>query len=258
MIKDYKNRIGKSINFWFENGEITINGNYDEFENSTIMNSPLNELYNHYLKLESTAHRGFIFKSPNNYFSLSKLMEYPELVPADSLKLFYSKLNNKLKESENGITLNNYISLEKIQIGDHYIDFEAKDLEGTIVKLSDFKGKIILLDFWATWCQFCHIQNQDEFAYLNKKYQNDDVVIISYSLDTKKELWEKSSKFDNIDWINISNIKGMNDPIATRFNLRALPQSFLFDKNGIMVEIFEGYDSENNTIEQAIDKLINK
>lgn len=258
LIKDYKNMVGKATYLWFTNEQIIINGNYDDFENSTIKGSPLNEFYKQYLKLEPKDRLDFIYKNPDNIFSLSTLMENPEWISKDSLKLFYSKLNTELKNSENGITLNNIITTESIKIGDHFKDFEALDLKGNTVKLSDFKGKVILIDFWAIWCHFCHEQNQTEFTYLNKKYNKEDFVLISYSLDTKKELWEKSSKADNIDWINISNIKGMNDPIVALFDLKSLPQSFLIDKNGIIVKTFKGYDSENNIIEQEIDKLIYK
>lgn len=258
IIKDYKLKEGKALFFWFEEGETYIIGNYDDFENSIIRGSNLNELYRQYLQLESKDKLDFIYNNPNNYFSLSTIMERPEWISKDSLKLFYSKLNTELKNSENGISLNDFITTEKIKIGDHFIDFVAKDLNGNIVNLSDFKGKIILIDFWANWCHFCHEQNQTEFSYLNKKYNKDDFVLISYSLDTKKELWEKSSKADNIDWINISNLKGMNDPIAALFGVQPLPQSFLIDKNGKIVKTFKGYDSENNIIEQEIDKLIGK
>ena len=258
IIKDYKNMVGKAVQFWFANGEIKINGNYDNFQNSTILGSPSNELHNQYLKLDNNEKLSFIFKNSDNPFSLSTIMENPQLISQDSLRIFYSNLNSKLKKSKNGLALKDFITTEKIKIGSPFKDFEARDLDGNKVNLSDFKGKIILLDFWANWCHFCHEQNKSEFAHLNKKYNKNEFVLISYSLDTKKELWEKSSNSDNIDWVNISNIKGMNDPIVALFNLHSLPQSFLIDKNGIIVKTFKGYNSENNIIEQEIDKLIDK
>lgn len=258
LIKNYKLKEGKALFLWFDKGETFITGNYDDFENAVVEGSELNKLYKQYLQLEYKDKLDFIYKKPNNYFSLSTIMEAPEWISRDSLKLFYSKLDTELKKSDNGVALNNFITTEKIEIGNHFKDFEAFDLNDDKVKLSDFKGKVILIDFWAKWCHFCHEQNQTEFSYLNKKYNKDEFALISYSLDTKKEFWEKSSKADNIDWINISNLKGMNDPIAILFNLKSLPQSFLIDKNGIVVKAFRGYDSENNIIEQEIDKLIDK
>ena len=259
VIKDYKLKGIKTLFLWFDKGETFVTGNYDDFENAAVEGSELNKLYKQYLQLDTKKDKlDFIYNKPNNYFSLSTILEYPEETPKDSLKLFYSKLDTELKNSENGVVLNNYITTKRIKIGDNIKDFEAFDLNGNKVKLSDFKGKVILIDFWANWCHWCHIQNQIEFSYLNKKYDKNEFVLISYSLDTKKELWEKSSKNDNIDWINISNLKGMNDPISVLFNLKALPQSFLIDKNGIIVKTFKGYHPENNIIEQEIDKLINK
>jgi len=258
LIKDYKNKKGERISIWFENGEITINGNYDDFENSSVTGSPLNKLYRKYKKLDRKDKYNFLYTNPNNYFSLTTIIEDSNWISKDSLKLFYSKIDDKLRISENGIALNGLITPERIEIGDIFKDFEALDLNGNKVKLSDFKGKVILIDFWANWCHVCHEQNQEEFQYLNKKYNKDEFVLISYSLDTKRELWEKSSKADNIDWINISNLKGMNDPITALFGVQPLPHSFLIDRNGVIVKEFRGYHAKSNIIEQEIDKLIGK
>ena len=150
----------------------------------------------------------------------------------DSLQLFYSKLDNQLQNSKNGIALKNSFEIDKIKIGQKFIDIEAKNLEGNIVKLSDFKGKVIVLDFWAIWCHYCHEQNQEEFPSLKEKYKNEDFVIISYSVDVDKKDWEKSSKADKIDWINISNLEGISDKYVTQYGVEVYPTSFIIDKDG--------------------------
>ena len=94
LIKDYKNKVGKQIHFWFENGEIIINGNYDDFENATVIGSQLNEVYKQYLQFNSKDKLDFIYNNPNNYFSLSTIMEQPEWTSKDSLK--FSKLIENL------------------------------------------------------------------------------------------------------------------------------------------------------------------
>ena len=71
-----------------------------------------------------------------------------------------------------------------------------------------------------------------------------------------KEKWKEASKKDNIKWINISNLKGFNDPISKQYNITMIPNSFLIDQNGIIVKSFKGYDSENEIIESEILKLI--
>ncbi|MFZ2283024.1 MAG: TlpA disulfide reductase family protein [Lutibacter sp.] len=286
-IRDYKAKVGKNIHLWIENGITSINGSYDDFENSKIEGSSLNKIdkqhasimvefnkqmeeelklikdekekkpiYDKYYKLINKEQLGFIYKYPNNYFSLSNLIIYENSISKDSLQLFYSQLDTVLQNSDKGLALKDFFTTERIKIGGYYKDFEAKDLNGNNVKLSNFKGKVILLDFWAWWCHWCHTQNLEEFSYLNKKYGKDNVVIVSYSLDTNKKLWEKYSKNDKIDWVNISNLKGFDDPIAIYFGIQSLPNSFLIDQNGILIKSFVGYDPENNTIEKEIDKLL--
>lgn len=287
LIIDYKAKVGKRINFWIENGTTSIIGSFDDFENAEINGSSLNKIskqynsisdkfneqmneklatvseekekmiiYNKFFKLKIKEQIDFNFNNPNNYISLSNIISFKNSISKDSLQMYYSKIDSSLQNSGKGLMLKDFITTKKIQIGEPFKDFDAKDLDGNPIKLSDFKGKVILLDFWASWCHWCHVQNKQEFSYLNKKYNKDKVVIISYYLDTNKELWEKFSKDDNIEWINISNLKGYDDHIANYFDIKPLPNSFLFNQNGILIKSFEGYDSENNIIEQEIDKLL--
>ena len=276
MILDYKNEVAKRNSFWLDKGDISIIGNYDDFENAKIIGSKLTELSKRYFEISEKYsnqmkngeidlkefQRGlndeqlkFLYENPNNMFSLAYFLDFTNNLSKDSLQLFYSKLDNKLQNSKNGIALKNSFEIEKIKIGKPFIDISAKDLEGNNVKLSDFKGKVILLDFWAIWCHYCHEQNQEEFPRLKEKYKNEDFIIISYSVDVDKKDWEKSSKADNIDWINISNLRGVRDKVVTQYGVQGYPTSFIIDKDGTIIKQMNGY--ENNAIEVELDKIFN-
>lgn len=262
MIIDYKNKVAKRNSFWFDEDDISIIGTYNDFENAKINGSKLTELSKSYFAISKKYNNqmkngeidmkdlrmgikkeeiNFLFKNPNNIVSLTKILSFTDNLNNDSLQLFYSKLDKKLQTSKKGIALKNSFEIEKIKIGNLFIDIEAKDLEGNIVKISDFKGKVIVLDFWATWCHFCHEQNQEEFPKLKEKYKNEDFVIISYSVDVDKKDWEKSSNADSIDWINISNLEGVTDKYVTHYGVEVYPTSFIIDKNGLVVKKFKGY-----------------
>ena len=274
MILDYKNQDAKRNSFWLDHSDISIIGNYDDFENAKINGSKLTELSKRYLGISEKYsnqmkngeielkdfHKGinkeqlnFLFENPNNIVSLTNFLYFTDNLNKDSLQLFYSKLDKNLQNSKNGIALKNSFEIEKIKIGDPFIDIEAKDLEGNTIKLSDFKGKVIVLDFGAIWCHYCHEQNQVEFPKLKEKYKNEDFVIINYSVDVDKNDWEKSSKADKIDWINISNLEGVSDKVVTQYGVQVYPTSFIIDKEGNVIKIIKGY--EYDTIETELEQL---
>lgn len=221
------------------------------------MNPKKRELiFNNYMDSIKKDQINFLFKNSNNSFSLDEFFRFNDNLSKDSLSIFYNSLNKVLKESANGVLLKTHILSERIKIGQSFKDFEARNINRDLIKLSDFKGKIIILDFWAYWCTYCHVQNKEEFSYLNKKYKK-DLVIISYSLDEEKEIWIKSTKKDSYKWVNLSNLKGVNDPIAFQYGVSLLPHSFLINKDGLLIKQFIGY-KKDSLIEKEIIKLINK
>jgi len=274
MIIDYKNHIGKRLNLWLENKNITINGNYDNFAKSNIHGSELSRIsiafndigekftnkmkngeidYAEYQQEKRKECIDFLFQNSNNLVSLNQILEYRDILTKDSLQLYYNKLDDNLKNSKNGIALKNIFEIEKIKIGEQFIDIEAKDLDGNNVKLSDFKGKVIVLDFWAYWCHYCHEQNQEEFPKLKEKYKNEDFIIVSYSVDVDKKDWEKSSKADNIDWVNISNLAGKSDKVAIQYGVKGYPTSFIIGKDGKVLKKMNGYIYD--ALENELDKI---
>jgi len=276
VIFDYKNKVAKTNSFWLDKSDIFINGTYDSFENAKINGSKLTEFSKRYFAISEKYHNqmkngeielkdfdkgkdkeqlNFLFENPNNTVSLNYFLSYTNRLSKDSLQLFYSKLDSQLKNSKYGIALKNSFEIGKIKIGEPFIDISAKDLEGNDVKLSDFKGKVILLDFWAIWCHNCHEQNQEEFPRLKEKYKNEDFVIISYSVDVDKKDWEKSSKADNIDWVNISNLRGVTDKVVTQYGVQVYPTSFIINKDGKVIYKMKGY--EYDVHEKELDKIFN-
>lgn len=264
----------KQISIYLDSSKIKINGDFSDRNSFNISGSKLTELSKGYYGITekysakmkngeielkdfhkgiNKEHLDFLFENPNNIVSLTNILNFKNYLNKDSLQIFYSKLDNKLKNSKKGIALKNSFEIEKIKVGEQFIDINAKDLEGNMVKLSDFKGKVIVLDFWAIWCHYCHEQNQEEFPKLKEKYKDEDFVIISYSVDVDKKDWEKSTKADKIDWINISNLGGVSDKVVTQYGVQGYPTSFIIDKDGTILKQMNGF--EYNALETELDKI---
>ena len=122
--------------------------------------------------------------------------------------------------------------IDSLQIGMPAPDFEAMDINGKKIKLSDLKGKVVLLDFWATWCKPC-IAGIPHVKELNKKYNDrNDFQIIGISLDTDLERWNKYVADENLNWINLCDGKKKEGEIVRLYNAMGIPKYYVVDKEG--------------------------
>ncbi|WP_367868279.1 redoxin domain-containing protein [Pedobacter sp. WC2423] len=122
--------------------------------------------------------------------------------------------------------------------------------DGKIVHLSDFKGKYVLIDFWASWCGPCRKENPNVVAAY-KKYHDKGFEILGISLDSKKEAWLKAIEADGLIWTHVSELKGWQNSAAKEYGVRAVPASFLIDPNGNVV----GKDLRGEELNQTLAQL---
>ena len=132
-------------------------------------------------------------------------------------------------------------------------DFTLTDTKGNKVKLSDFKGKIVILDFWATWCPPCR-RGIPDLIELQKTYKkNLEVIGISLDTDSKSDVVPFMKKHG----INYKIVYGNNDVVQKYGNIQAIPTSFIIDQKGKIVTSFVGLQRKE-TYKDQIDKLIKK
>ena len=200
----------------------------------------------------------FIVDNLDSYMSalLLEVFMIENKVNKDSIIDVYESFSNRIKVSDVGKNIADLLSQfeDPIEVGEIAPDFTAPSIDGPDITLSNelLNNKVTLLDFWAAWCRPCRIENPN-LVRLHKKYKSSGFDIIGVSLDRTREQWEQAVIDDNLPWTQVSNLNFWNDPVARRYSIRAIPQSYLLDKNGLVM----GKNLRGQELEDRILALLN-
>jgi peroxiredoxin len=175
----------------------------------------------------------------------------------------YKKNHDELKTMLNGfsaaarnsaIAEKMYHSIEIATItavGNMAPDFTQNDPNGKPVSLKDFRGKYVLVDFWASWCGPCRAENPNVVAAY-KKFESKNFTVLGVSLDNNKAKWLEAIEKDGLEWTHVSDLKYWNNAVAKQYDINAIPANLLIDPSGKIV----AKNLRGETLHKKLDELL--
>jgi thiol-disulfide isomerase/thioredoxin len=267
---------GKYLIIELDNSSLKVKGNYQDFGYATIEGSEINRVWTksrdyqrdlhvkrdsamqQLIRVMDTApqqgkdlamqvkgidreimrYRLSLIKTEKpSYFTIKELFFLRNDFPADTLKALYEMFPPVLQQTKYGAVVATYFNTVKAPAaGEPFVDIEGTDLQNRVHKLSEHKGKYVLLEFWASWCGPC-IQ---EIPNLNKAYDtfhSKGFEIYSFSIDANADAWRKAVNKYQTRWTNVMDSKGSYSLMAAKYGVRAIPKNYLISPEGIVIAV---------------------
>lgn len=202
-------------------------------ETDTVLINGLQATYDQVGREAKDYELDYIKSHPDSYLStliIQELLSFNDITPNEALALM-GGLGENVKKSKIGKSLEDQLSkMATLEVGANAPDFVGPTPDGGALKLSQVKGKIIILDFWASWCTPCRAENPSLVRFYND-FHSKGLEIVSVALDRNAKDWKEAVEEDGMPWLQVSNLMFWEEPIARLYDVTAIPHTFVLDEN---------------------------
>jgi peroxiredoxin len=190
------------------------------------------------LEKNEAVYGAYVRNNPASPIALYALQQYAGWdINADKVEPLFMSLSAENKNYPSAAEFRENIEIAKrTSIGKTAMDFTQNDTLGNPVSLSAFRGRYILVDFWASWCGPCRAENPNVVKVF-QKYKEKNFHIVGVSLDRsgQKEKWMKAIHDDKLEWTQLSDLKFWDNEVAKQYGIKAIPQNLLIDPDGKII-----------------------
>ncbi|ANI88261.1 hypothetical protein A9P82_02445 [Arachidicoccus ginsenosidimutans] len=235
----------------YKHAEADIKKRLAEAEKDSLKSQSIIGDYNQMVKERTVAVGEYVKTHPDALASIDLMKSW--VLPTDDLtdaQKFYGYLSDSLKASPNALIYKRIMdAVAKVDINSLAPDFVLKDTAGTEHRLSDYRGKYVLVDFWASWCGPC-LREMPNVVEAYKQFKSKNFQILGISLDggsgNAKEKWENAIEHEGMTWPQLSDLMGWNSTVAKQYMVTSIPMNFLINPEGkIIAKNLRGDDLKN-------------
>lgn len=260
--EDFNKYLKETNDFYIELNKIQGEVRNASIVKDSLIISDLNQQFEQMRSKLTDYELSFMTHNNDSYISslILQRMIIQQEIELEKAEEIFKKFTDLIKQTTSSLQIKEAIKYlneqkeESPEIGSLAPSFSGPDLKGNIIEFDNIKSKVIMIDFWASWCAPCRQENPF-LVYLNTKYSTDDFQIIGVSLDRDKESWENAINQDKLtEWIHISHVKFWNEPIAKLYNVKKMPTSFLLNSEKKII----GIDVKGPELDKRISILLAK